>query len=373
LDYNIYVSSPGTYTLKLRAATPNGPDVCLVQVDYVDVAQINIANTGSWQTWQTFETTFTINTVGNHAIRLQAITDGFNINWIELCHGGAINNAPVALFSSSVQSGVAPLAVSFDATASYDVDDDALSYSWNFGDGTTASGINVQHTYTSEGNFVAVLTVNDGSLNAQTNASITVNVASNDCVVSSANGDFSVEISTDANNPTLTFVPTVQGTGNNLLLLYYGTNPNGPYPGSSPVPNVPFQINATAGQTVYFYYTYSLATGGENNSAANKNSFIVGQCESSLKSALIASSTDESIDLVNVYPNPVISNLTVELGNAHFDNISVIVVTGKVILAKQIEEQNTELQLNFEDFENGIYMLVLTNHDSRKVIRVCKQ
>jgi hypothetical protein len=76
---------------------------------------------------------------------------------------------------------------------------------------------------------------------------------------------------------------------------------------------------------------------------------------------------------VNVYPNPVNSNLTIELGNTRFNNISVIDVTGKVILAKQIEEQNSELQLNFEDFENGIYMLVLTNHDSRKVIRVCKQ
>lgn len=71
------------------------------------------------------------------------------------------NVAPIAVITVSTTSGIAPLAVSFDASASYDPDGSISAYQWDFGDGVTASGVVVSHTYTREGDFNARLTVTD--------------------------------------------------------------------------------------------------------------------------------------------------------------------------------------------------------------------
>ncbi|MCM8783484.1 MAG: PKD domain-containing protein [Candidatus Omnitrophica bacterium] len=51
----------------------------------------------------------------------------------------------------------------FDASNSYDPDGDALSYSWDFGDGDKAEGIKVKHTYTKSGTYTVTLTVKDST------------------------------------------------------------------------------------------------------------------------------------------------------------------------------------------------------------------
>ncbi len=69
--------------------------------------------------------------------------------------------APVAAASATPVSGDIPLVVTFDGTASHDPDGIITAYNWNFGDGETASGVIVQHTYTRAGTFAATLTVTD--------------------------------------------------------------------------------------------------------------------------------------------------------------------------------------------------------------------
>jgi len=51
--------------------------------------------------------------------------------------------------------------VAFTARGSFDPDNNALFYSWDFGDGNVGSGLDVVHTYSSDGFYVAVLTVTD--------------------------------------------------------------------------------------------------------------------------------------------------------------------------------------------------------------------
>ena len=50
-----------------------------------------------------------------------------------------------------------------DATSSFDNDDDTLKYTWDFGDGETANGKEVSHTYAKGGVYKARLTVDDGT------------------------------------------------------------------------------------------------------------------------------------------------------------------------------------------------------------------
>ena len=85
------------------------------------------------------------------------------------------NQAPVAGFTRSPASGAAPLAVSFDASASVDPDGDYLLYAWSFGDGASATGPTAAHTYASVATFDPVLVVTDAvGATAQASAEVSV-------------------------------------------------------------------------------------------------------------------------------------------------------------------------------------------------------
>jgi PKD repeat protein len=94
--------------------------------------------------------------------------------WVDYTYNSG-NMAPVAVISASPTAGSVPLTVSFDGSGSYDPDGVIASYSWNFGDGGTASGAAVSHTYTSAGTFTATLVVTDSKgVTSETNEVIVV-------------------------------------------------------------------------------------------------------------------------------------------------------------------------------------------------------
>ena len=74
-----------------------------------------------------------------------------------------VNAPPVASFGAAPGSGLTPLAVAFDGSASSGVNDGIVSHSWDFGDGTTASGATTSHTYAAPGAFTVTLRVMDAS------------------------------------------------------------------------------------------------------------------------------------------------------------------------------------------------------------------
>ncbi|MFC1610612.1 LamG-like jellyroll fold domain-containing protein [Myxococcota bacterium] len=72
-----------------------------------------------------------------------------------------LNAAPQAVLNASRTSGPAHFTVDFDGSQSSDADGSIVAYAWNFGDGDTDAGENVQHTYALPGNHEARLTVTD--------------------------------------------------------------------------------------------------------------------------------------------------------------------------------------------------------------------
>jgi PKD repeat protein len=72
------------------------------------------------------------------------------------------NAAPRAVATGAPLSGATPLNVRFDGSGSSDPDGDAMTFEWNFGDGSArATGAIVAHTYSAAGRYTATLTVRD--------------------------------------------------------------------------------------------------------------------------------------------------------------------------------------------------------------------
>jgi glucose/arabinose dehydrogenase len=83
--------------------------------------------------------------------------------------------APTAAASATPTGGTAPLQVQFSSAGSSDAYGKALTYSWNFGDGSPAStSANPTHTYTSNGTYTATLTATSGSTSAQATSRVVV-------------------------------------------------------------------------------------------------------------------------------------------------------------------------------------------------------
>jgi RHS repeat-associated protein len=77
---------------------------------------------------------------------------------------GSTNRPPVADFTFSPAQPLTGHAVQF-TSGSTDPDNDALSYSWTFGDGTRSSEANPAKVWTLAGLYDVVLSVNDGKVN----------------------------------------------------------------------------------------------------------------------------------------------------------------------------------------------------------------
>ncbi len=89
----------------------------------------------------------------------------------------AVNDAPVANAGPNQDANEGAV-VTFDGSGSFDVDGDPLTYSWDFADGGSGSGVNPTHVYADNGTYTATLTVSDGVLTAADNMVVTAaNVA----------------------------------------------------------------------------------------------------------------------------------------------------------------------------------------------------
>jgi len=86
--------------------------------------------------------------------------DGANSTAYTTASISAPNTAPTAN-ANGPYSGTVGSPVSFDGSASSDLEGVISSYAWNFGDGSTATGVNPTHTYASAATFTVTLSVTD--------------------------------------------------------------------------------------------------------------------------------------------------------------------------------------------------------------------
>lgn len=145
--------------IEIRADSPDGP---LISDSGF------IAPTGGWQTW-TDVTVPIEDTSGTHDLFFVFRNnpgDGglFNLNYLRFRGKGASLNARPEVMSVTADpsEGELPYTVTLSADAS-DPEDEALTYEWDFGDGSTGTGADVEHTYTESGVYRPAVTVTDAS------------------------------------------------------------------------------------------------------------------------------------------------------------------------------------------------------------------
>ncbi|MDX1908897.1 MAG: glycosyl hydrolase [Bacteroidia bacterium] len=169
------------------------------------------------------------------------------------------------------------------------------------------------------------------------------------CQGTAFNGHYDYRFSADDANPTLTFLPSQAGVGSPTCILYYGTDPNS-LPGYNVTPNVPYQLNAPKGTRIYFYYTYSYPGLGEQNTSAQKGSYIIGTCQATAIG-------DQDVLEMRVYPNPASDQLTVVLPVGAC-RLTWYDVTGRQLSATTGQGGNMTLEMS--TFPAGLYLLQAT-------------
>ena len=119
-------------------------------------------------TWGALNVTATADSLQGSFLRGSGgtFTDAFSIT-----HDTTPNTPPVASFTSSCTN----LSCSFDAVASSDPDGSIRSYAWDFGDGSTGTGVSPSHSYAAANTYPVGLTVTDDrGATGSTTRSVTV-------------------------------------------------------------------------------------------------------------------------------------------------------------------------------------------------------
>ena len=94
----------------------------------------------------------------------------------------ALNRIPRARFTAQPYQPPRDYPVRFDATGSHDEDGEIVSYTWDFGDGTQAEGLVVEHVFPAQRvKYTVVLTVTDDDGDSNSTSRIVEPVGCDTC------------------------------------------------------------------------------------------------------------------------------------------------------------------------------------------------
>ncbi len=189
------------------------------------------------------------------------------------------------------------------------------------------------------------------------------------CSGTVANGDYTYQVSTTADNVNWTFIPGSPIAGSTLCLLYIkvGTSAYVGYTMTASGSNFVFSQAQATGTAISFYFTYRIgATMSERSSVATPHAYTAGTaCSASARSSQPIG--EEGIDSYVVYPNPVEHTLTIK--GAQGGSIGIINIQG-VEVAKGF--MNTD-DKDVSELPSGVYNVILIMNNKRIIKRFVKK
>jgi subtilisin family serine protease len=126
------------------------------------------------------------------------------------------NQAPVAGFTSSCVD----LACTFINTST-DPDGDALTYQWDFGDGSGSTAANPSHTYAAGDNYLVTLTADDGTTTDSVTAGVSVSEPATDPVLTA--GVYPILVAPNGRTASITIDVFAAGGGGVAAATVTGT------------------------------------------------------------------------------------------------------------------------------------------------------
>ena len=298
------------------------------------------------------------------------------------------NTAPVASLIATPASGVTPLEVVLDASGSSDADNDTLTYTIDYGDGTSGTGITSSHIYTT-GNYTATVTVNDGNGGIDTaSVNITVN---DDVIIDPPNTDcsFGTPLPTPLETINTSFTDVhVLGSGGsdigsiNKFTINWDLENNGLYQFSFDLNVAPWYVSFTdavqsfnqPNPSILLTNTGIAGLDGTYSVAINEGNFVLVANDYSLyfSNSDIApdcnagnlatnnkedTSSKKELDFA-LYPNPAVHNIFLEQ-KTDLRNHEIIIsdFNGKAMKSFTVNENTKRLNVDVTELEAGLYLV----------------
>lgn len=215
----------------------------------------------------------------------------------------------------------------------------ATSYMWDFGDGNTDTTTNPTHVYSVTGTYVVCLTATNACGSDVFCDTITITCALPTAAFSNVETGLQVSF-TDASTGTVSGYMWDFGDGNTSTTM----NPLHTY-------------SATGTYTVCL--TVTNACGSDSTCAA--------------VTVALTGVDDNELSNVNVYPNPVLNGITIDMGsNLEHANLDITDVNGRLIYSS--EQRNAQIvNLDITNATSGIYFLRITSGNASTVVKLMKQ
>ncbi len=291
-------------------------------------------------------------------------------------------------FANNVNPCITQLPVNFTNTS-----ENAVSYTWDFGDGSTSTLTNPSHTYLNSGSYTVKLVAKGCVANNKDSiiktSYITIN-SSNSCgnIMSSPTRTYSACYGTlsdngGANNysSNSTYKSTiVAGTGSSITLNFSSFEMEYHYDSL-----IIYQGYGTTGPVLGSYTGYNLPNNG-NHIVINQNVITIVQVsdgalsysgfklawQCSISAVNGVADLDNSLDNVLIYPNPATQNIVLSnLTAIHL--LELINTLGQVVYTEIITPDTYEKAVNISSLSTGVYTAKLYmnngNTISKKIVK----
>lgn len=306
----------------------------------------------------------------------------------QVCYTGQVNYPPQAIITQDTTYGPSPLTVNFDGSSSTDPENQPLTYFWDFGDGTTSTLANPNHSFSAftgvPTTYTVSLTVTDDSSYTSTAISkVFVNNTPPIATISSIPLGTQYSVTLETILPLQAIVSDAE-SANSLLTYEWVTtlyHESHTHPGTIDNDSSTYTILSPTpcGNEVYFY-KISLKVIDPEGLSTTDHIDVYPNCNANIND--FSNNNSNGLSLI-VVPNPVFSEATLTLFskdkiNSNIAEVNIYSADSRLVYNNkyQINQPFNKIDLPVDLKSNlvkGIYYVNVTVAGKKAYSKLVKQ